>query len=282
MLLWAWRLKVALEPFWSHDPDLGLRDFAFVGWSLEVQQLVSDIYKIFTDAYKSFINCYEYLEWDGKGDHPLLTTWFRPIAQTDMMRDSARLLATSEAPWDSGSYGRSAKCFTGHELAPWGVPHEGRIECLTGKIADDMCSPFEDRNTADELNWKGYFLETQVWRELYPRLFITHKIEHDPSHSDGNLEPSERRTNQPQLSRDGLACAAWHDLVTEGKTPTKAEVARRVGCHRSCLERCPHFMNLVKAYQRDAEDRKRRMPRGWRDGKTGSMEALVDADEEGD
>ncbi len=246
ILIWAWRLRRALDPFWR------FRDPPVVGWPDYLHDELFELYYHFRKAYQLFaFTCYQ------EPDHPITTTWFREIAPADDSSD-VPLSPTSEAPpeWDSTWIGRGKKA-------------------LIGKTARSLFCAFEDRTTINELRWGGRRLKDSVWRELHPSLFQTCRPKRDLPASNDDPDPALVPAEKPRLTRDGLACAAWHDLVMEGKTPTFTEVARRIGCHRTTLKRLPHFMALVTTYQQDAEARKRRMPRGFLNRQTGSMDALL-------
>jgi hypothetical protein len=114
----------------------------------------------------------------------------------------------------------------------------------------------------------------------------THEIAKDPispvsaDHPDrASLDPN---VPQPKLRNESLAIAAWHDAIDEGRTPTKTEIAKKINVSRQTLYNYPVFMRLMKGTQKEANDRKRRLPRGSRDKETGELEAWRGDDDEDD
>jgi hypothetical protein len=280
MLLWAWRLRQFLDQFWGHDPlaeltgvagsrrkvrepepdRWSLPDAALAGWSPTIRRRVSDIYDCFYYAWGDFERqCAQHL------DHPLMTTWFRPVTPTESPGTTATLATPSQVLLDSRGTRERNRYFTRDHRPDWDISQEAKIKCLCGEIADRICSAFENRHTQDDLFRGALSLERNILEQLMPHLFEPREL--DSADEDANHSP---------LSLDDKACGVWSRLALEDKAPTTAEVARRIGCARASLYRCLNFRKLVEADQRRANGRKREMPKGWRDHETGRVEASIE------
>ncbi|MFI5456825.1 MAG: hypothetical protein ACHRXM_15365 [Isosphaerales bacterium] len=278
MLQWAWRLRRLFDPFWGHDPHSEwfesvlarrkpqeseydrwkLPNSAFVGWSPTIRQRLSDIYDRFYDVWRTFEN-----QCALHPDHPLITTWFRPVNPTESPGTKTRPAASAQAPSDSRGGSPSNTYFTRDHRPNWDISSEDAIKCFNGAIADQICSAFEKRRTRDDL-FEGLLLESAILEQLMPHLY-----------PPAELDPEDEEANQSQLSLDDKACGVFSRLALEDKPPTTAEVARRIPCSRGSLYRCQHYMELVEAHKRRALGRKGEMPRGWRNRETGQVEASI-------
>lgn len=252
MLERAWRLGIALGPFWAHRPSDGLRDFAFVGWTLGSQQLLSEIYDLYFDAYWYFVNGADAFE-----DHPLSTF------------DLTRQIMAIGRPGDS-----PRPCLMPDNDLYDGSRHIAieSAECFTGDVADKILRAFENVGMLDSLGSAADQLDKRLWVELYPALFQEMKGLLPPNHTE--LQTASPHSNtSPKLALDDLACAVAVRLMNEGKAPTPTLVARELNCCRSRLYQQPQYMKLKEAAERDAIGRKNDLPSGWRDKSSGALEA---------
>ena len=252
MLEWAWRLGVALGPFWALRPSDGLRDFAFVGWTLGSQQLLSEIYDLYFDAYWDFVNGADAFE-----DHPLST-----------FNLSCQIMAIG---WPGDS---PRPCLMPDNDLYDGSRHIAieSAECFTGDVADRILRAFENVRMLDRLGRAADQLDKRLWVELYPALFQEMKGYLPPTRTDRGTGPSHPSASS-KVVLDDLACAVAVRLMNEGKAPTPTLVARELNCCRSRLYQQPQYMKLKEAAERDAIGRKNDLPSGWRNKSSGALEA---------
>ena len=259
MLVWAWRLRRALDPYWGRVPFWKDPDFGLVGWSSQIQLRLSHVHNTYERAHKYFAAyCDDY------PDHPLITTCFRSVKPSNRAAVANRPMTRPTNASDQDWLEADKTYFARDHVPNWNASQEDLTKALHGKIADQICSAFEKKKTREELIRDGISLELQAFPELMPHLYQAVESCRD-----------DEETDRTQLNRDDLACAAWLALKKEGKVPTIAEVARRIKCHRTILYRLPNFMGLIDAEEMESADRKSRLPKGQRDKVTGRVEAWV-------
>jgi hypothetical protein len=156
--------------------------------------------------------------------------------------------------------------FNRDQFPNWDISYQDQTKCLNGEIADRICSAFEKKSTAGALAQHGVLLEMQAFEQLMSNLYRPRE-----------LDPSDEVGDQTSLRLDDRACAAWLSLKNEGKQPNPTEVARRLKCSRTALYRLPNFLSLLKLNQEEADERKRRLPKGYRHDESGRVEAWQDA-----
>jgi hypothetical protein len=159
--------------------------------------------------------------------------------------------------------------------------HESIIDasnqCLTSftsEVANGIFAPFESVAHIEDLQRAGWTLSELIWADCYPNLLPRVKDHDAPPASASNFHFADARPDQSRLTREDIACGAWVAMRREGKTPTMAEIAQKVGCHREALYRLPGFVALVKRDKVAARARECLPHEGYRDRETGKLEAV--------
>ena len=246
--------------FRAHDPLSELREFPLVGWSSQIRLGLFHTYLAYERAYGDFAWCC-----DKNREHPLITTCFRWVDPTKAPLGLERRLAASDYSYSSDVFKRDFP-YLRDQVPNWDASPQELTDALNGDIADHICSAFENKKASRALIDAGMGLEFDAFPELMPYLY-------PPQDTD----PSDDEPDRTRLPLDDIACAAWCGLLSEGKTPTPTEVARRLNCSRTALYRLPHFNMLIAFARGEASDRKRRLPRGYVGTESGSVEAWKSA-----
>ncbi len=114
MLIWAWRLRRALDPFWRPVPFYKDPNFKLVGWSSQVLRGLTAIYSEYERAHKHFIAyCDDYPE------HPLMTTCFRLVIRPAGAGAATRPLLTPATPENSEWLDVDQRYFTRDHVPNW-------------------------------------------------------------------------------------------------------------------------------------------------------------------
>jgi len=186
MLRSAWQLSGLLTPFSHCRADLGLRDFLFVAWPPEIQQLCSKIDAVFDQARFHFLT-----ECSQNYDHPLIITWFPPLKPDDAPPTPTEAALPQFEGWPDPRFFK-------HRPPDWGTIPANQFDILTGPMADRICSAFERGRLAFDLFHAGKALHQSLAEVLYPDVFPPPK-RLDPAPDDDHSHPA---ADAPKLAVD--------------------------------------------------------------------------------
>jgi hypothetical protein len=115
------------------------------------------------------------------------------------------------------------------------------------------------------------------WRAGRPTLPIDSRAA-EAAQPTFRREPATEGPSGPEasaVSAENKALAVTFSMLQRGETPTVSAVAKAAGVNRQYLYECEGFMAFIKANRGD----KSRLPRGWKDRKTGDLEAYRNDDD---
>jgi len=200
----AWQLSGLLAPFSDYSSDLGLRDFPFGAWPLEIQQLCFELDHPFTGATSDFrLSCSQ------NRDHPLVFTWFPPATPADASPPPADAELDTLVSWLHERFGK-------HRLPDWGAVPDYQFDLLTGATADRLCSAFERPSLATNLLRAGRGLSDALAEVLRPDIFPPPRIL-DPAPYDDYGHPG---SNAPETVVDPFGLVTLSEaaaIVNRGK-----------------------------------------------------------------